>query len=100
MRFLLLFLLVTSKILSQNNPPSKKGVAFSLIYESKWQERFNKLNPSWHYSWNWEYRDDYPSSIEFVPMIWGSQSATHEKMGYLTKLASMGVIENVLAFIN
>jgi hypothetical protein len=98
MRYLLLFLLVSSKILSQNNPPSKKGVAFSLSYESSWQERFNKLNPSWHYSWNWEYRTGYSNSVEFVPMIWGSQSATQEKIDYLNNLASMGVIENVLAF--
>jgi hypothetical protein len=98
MRYLLLFLLTTSKILSQNNPPSKKGVAFSLSYESSWQERFDKLNPSWHYSWNWEYRSGYPNSVEFVPMIWGRQSATQEKMDYLNNLESMGVIENVLAF--
>ena len=98
MRLLILFLLTTNQVLSQNNQTSKKGVAFSQAYESSWQERFDKLSPSWHYSWNWEYRTGYPSNVEFVPMIWGSQSATQEKMDYLNNLASIGVIENVLAF--
>ena len=69
-----------------------------LGYESSWQERFDKLNPYWHYSWNWEYKAPYPSGVEFVPMIWGSGGATQERVDYLNNLASMGVIQNVLAF--
>ena len=98
MRLLILFLLTTNQVLSQNNQTSKKGVAFGLGYESSWQERFDKLNPYWHYSWNWEYKAPYPSGVEFVPMIWGSGGATQERVDYLNNLASMGVIQNVLAF--
>ena len=98
MRILILFLLITNQILSQNNAISKKGVAFSLRYESSWQERFDKLNPYWHYSWNWEYKAPYPSEVEFVPMIWGSGGVTQERMDYLNNLASSGVIKNVLTF--
>jgi hypothetical protein len=98
MRVLILFLLTTNQVLSQNNQTSKKGVAFGLGYESSWQERFDKLNPYWHYSWNWEYKAPYPSGVEFVPMIWGSGGATQERVDYLNNLASMGVIQNVLAF--
>jgi len=87
-RFLLLFILVITKIQSQNNNLSKKGVAFSLNYENSWHERFDKLNPAWHYSWNWEYRDHYPNNVEFVPMIWGSDAATQEKIDYLNNLAN------------
>ena len=98
MRILILFLLITNQISSQNNAISKKGVAFSLRYESSWQERFDKLNPYWHYSWNWEYKATYPSEVEFVPMIWGSGGVTQERMDYLNNLASSGVIKNVLTF--
>ena len=84
--------------MSQSNGHSKKGVAFNLGYESSWQERFVKLNPSWHYSWNWEYKDNYPSGVEFVPMIWGMGGLTQEKIDYLNNLASEGTIKNVLTF--
>ena len=97
-RFLLLFILVITKIQSQNNNLSKKGVAFSLNYENSWHERFDKLNPAWHYSWNWEYRDHYPNNVEFVPMIWGSDAATQEKIDYLNNLASTDLIKHVLVF--
>ena len=84
--------------MSQSNGHLKKGVAFNLGYESSWQERFVKLNPSWHYSWNWEYKDNYPSGVEFVPMIWGMGGLTQEKIDYLNNLASEGTIKNVLTF--
>ena len=84
--------------MSQSNGHLKKGVAFNLGYESSWQERFVKLNPSWHYSWNWEYKAPYPSEVEFVPMIWGSGGVTQERIDYLNNLASSGVIKNVLTF--
>ena len=98
MRVLILFLLITNLTLSQNNGSSKKGVAFNLGYESSWQDRFVKLNPSWHYSWNWEYKANYPSGVEFVPMIWGSGGLTQERISYLNNLASNGTIKNVLTF--
>jgi hypothetical protein len=97
-RVLIIFLLITNQVLSQNNAASKKGVAFSVGYESSWQTRFDKLNPYWHYSWNWEYKTNYPSEVEFVPMIWGSGGVTQERIDYLNNLASSGVIKNVLTF--
>ncbi len=98
MRVLILFLFITQQILSQSNGHSKKGVAFNLGYESSWQERFVKLNPFWHYSWNWEYKTNYPGGVEFVPMIWGMGGLTQEKIDYLNNLASEGTIKNVLTF--
>ena len=84
--------------MSQSNGHSKKGVAFNLGYESSWQERFVKLDPYWHYSWHWEYKANYPSGVEFVPMIWGMGGLTQEKIDYLNNLASDGTIKNVLTF--
>ena len=98
MRVLVLVLFITHQILSQSNGHSKKGVAFNVGYESNWQERFVKLNPYWHYSWNWEYKANYPSGVEFVPMIWGTGGLTQEKIDYLNNLASDGTIKNVLTF--
>jgi len=86
------------KLLAQNNTELKKGVAFNLSYENSWQERFEKLKPHWHYSWNWELRESYPNGIEFVPMIWGRENATQSRIDYLNNLASLGAIENVLLF--
>ena len=98
MRILILFLFIPQQILSQSNGHPKKGVAFNLGYESSWQERFVKLNPSWHYSWNLEYKANYPSGVEFVPMIWGMGGLTQEKIDYLNNLAGDGTIKNVLTF--
>ena len=98
MRILILFLFIAQQILSQSNGHPKKGVAFNLGYESSWQERFVKLNPSWHYSWNLEYKANYPSGVEFVPMIWGMGGLTQEKIDYLNNLAGDGTIKNVLTF--
>jgi hypothetical protein len=96
MRIIILFFCYS--LLAQENLELKKGVAFSVSYENSWQERFDKLKPHWHYSWNWELRANYPDGIEFVPMIWGSESATQARIDYLNNLASLGEIQNVLTF--
>ena len=92
------FMLVCFNLFAQENIELKKGVAFNLQYENSWQERFEKLKPHWHYSWHWEYRDNYPEGVEFVPMIWGRNNATQDKIDYLNNLASLGKIQNVLMF--
>lgn len=92
------FILVCFNLFAQENIDLKKGIAFKLGYENSWQERFEKLKPHWHYSWNWELRENYPDGIEFVPMIWGRGSATQSKIDYLNNLANEGKIANVLLF--
>ena len=92
------FILVCFNLFAQENIDLKKGIAFNLGYENSWQERFEKLKPHWHYSWNWELRENYPDGIEFVPMIWGRGSATQSKIDYLNNLANEGKIANVLLF--
>jgi|TARA_A100001011_G_C14318853_1_gene849423 hypothetical protein len=92
------FILACFNLFAQENLDLKKGVAFNLGYENSWQERFEKLKPHWHYSWHWEYRNNYPDEIEFVPMIWGSDNATQDKIDYLNNLVSLGKIQNVLMF--
>ena len=92
------FILVCFNLFAQENLDLKKGVAFNLGYENSWQERFEKLKPHWHYSWHWEYRNNYPDEIEFVPMIWGRNNATQDKIDYLNNLVSLGKIQNVLMF--
>ena len=95
-KIILLFL--SLNLSAQENAGLKKGVAFNLLYENSWQERFEKLKPHWHYSWNWEFRDNYPDEIEFVPMIWGKNNATQAKIDYLNNLVNLGKIQNVLMF--
>ena len=92
------FILVCFNLFAQENLDLKKGVAFNLGYENSWQERFEKLKPHWHFSWHWEYRNNYPDEIEFVPMIWGRNNATQDKIDYLNNLVSLGKIQNVLMF--
>ena len=92
------FLFICCNLFAQDNTELKKGVAFNLGYEDSWQEGFQKLKPHWHYSWNWELRENYPDGIEFVPMIWGRGSATQSKIDYLNNLANEGKIANVLLF--
>ena len=94
----IIFLFLTINLSAQDNAELKKGVVFNLLYENSWQERFEKLKPHWHYSWNWELRENYPDGIEFVPMIWGRGSATQSKIDYLNNLANTGKIGNVLLF--
>jgi hypothetical protein len=96
MRILILFFFYN--LLAQENLELKKGVAFSVSYENSWHERFDKLKPHWHYSWNWELRANYPDGVEFVPMIWGRGGATQARIDYLNNLASLGEIQNVLTF--
>ena len=92
------FLFICCNLFGQVNTELKKGVAFNLDYEDSWQERFQKLKPHWHYSWNWELRENYPDEIEFVPMIWGRGNANQSKIDYLNNLANEGKIANVLLF--
>jgi hypothetical protein len=92
------FLFICCNLFAQDNTELKKGVAFNLGYEDSWQEGFQKLKPHWHYSWNWELRENYPDGIEFVPMIWGRQNATQARIDYLNNLANEGKIANVLLF--
>ena len=92
------FLFICCNLFAQDNTELKKGVAFNFGYEDSWQERFQKLKPHWHYSWNWELRENYPDGIEFVPMIWGRQNATQARIDYLNNLSSLGKIQNVLMF--
>ena len=96
MRILILFFCYS--LLAQENLELKKGVAFSVSYENSWHQRFDKLKPHWHYSWNWELRANYPEGVEFVPMIWGRGSATQARIDYLNNLASLGEIQNILTF--
>ena len=91
-------ILICFNLFAQENIELKKGVAFNLGYENSWKERFEKLKPHWHYSWHWEYRDNYPEKVEFVPMIWGRNNATQAKIDYLNNLVSLGKIQNVLLF--
>ena len=92
------FMLVCFNLFAQENIELKKGVVFNLQYENSWQERFEKLKPHWHYSWHWEYRDNYPEGVEFVPMIWGKNNATQATIDYLNNLVSLEKIKNVLMF--
>ena len=68
-----------------DNP--KKGVAFNKLNVDFWKVKFELLNPSWHYSWNWELIENYPEEVDFVPMIWGAGNVTDEIISYLRNLA-------------
>ena len=52
---------------------SKKGIGMA-YKEATWSTRIGRLKPFWHYSWNRDFRDEIPDSVEFVPMFWGSGS--------------------------
>ncbi|MBH43753.1 MAG: hypothetical protein CMP25_03060 [Rickettsiales bacterium] len=76
----------------------KKGVVFGNRYANSWNSKFELLNPSWHYSWSFIKPDNYPAYIDFVPMIWGKNSASDENIDYLTDLYEKDIISYVLGF--
>ena len=45
-----------------------------------WDEFIDELNPSWHYSWNWEVLSDYPENVEFVPQLFSANSVTESNL--------------------
>lgn len=80
------------------NVVGKKGVAFSNRYASTWDTKFELLSPEWHYSWNWELRNNYPEGVEFVPMLWDEKHVTTENINYLKELAENEEIKYLLGF--
>jgi hypothetical protein len=62
-------------------PPGKKGACLTLRpsgQKGSWTDNLPKmlaLNPSWVYSWGVPRLDALPQALEFVPMIWGYNSA-------------------------
>ncbi len=76
----------------------KKGIAFGVSSIESWEYRLNSLNAKWHYSWNWELQENYPSNIEFVPMIWGANSTAVSVIDYIESLVNNGEITHLLGF--
>ena len=93
---------------SKNAPPAsdiganqdletKKGIGMA-YKETTWSTRIGRLKPFWHYSWNRDFRDEIPDSVEFVPMFWGSGSVNDVEVNKIKQLVSAGVVKNVLGF--
>ena len=76
----------------------KKGVVFGARYQSTWIKKFELLNPNWHYSWGSTRPENYPSEVDYVPMIWGKNSASDEVIDELKELYESNTIKYVLGF--
>ena len=66
--------------------------------EATWSTRIGRLKPFWHYSWNRDFREEMPDSVEFVPMFWGSGSVNDVEVDKIKQLVNAGVVKNVLGF--
>ena len=82
----------------ENQPTTKKGVAFGVSSIDSWDYRLTNLNAKWHYSWNWELQDNYPEDVEFVPMIWGASNTNSSIMSNIESLVNSGDITHLLGF--
>ena len=76
---------------------SKKGIGMA-YKEATWSTRIGRLKPFWHYSWNRDFREEIPDSVEFVPMFWGSGSVNDVEVDKIKQLVNAGVVKNVLGF--
>jgi len=78
---------------------TKKGFCYATKSDPNWSERLTKLNAHWFYTWGPELPSSPPEGIEFVPMIWGKQSAKNESLlGKLTSQYQAGEISALLGF--
>ena len=80
----------------------KKGLAVKGAESAVWLSRFEKFRPCWHYGWT--YKDsldlvpNYPSDIEYVPLVNKYHIEEPEPRAMLEKMASEGRIQNLLGY--
>ena len=80
----------------------KKGLAVKGAESAVWLSRFEKFRPCWHYGWTyWDNLDlvpNYPSDIEYVPLVNKYHIEEPEPRAMLEKMASEGRIQNLLGY--
>lgn len=74
----------------------KKGMGMTLK-TTDWLNKVKAVNVSWHYSWGAVFAAGEPTTVEYVPMIWG-QWFTDSTLTSLQSLVKQGEIKNLLGF--
>ena len=65
----------------------KKGFGIALRSNPDWQEKLQKLNAKWFYTWGPNQPEPIPKGIEFIPMIWGKWNCNRT---FVKQLAERG----------
>jgi hypothetical protein len=61
-------------------------------------QKILSVNPTWYYNWNFASTDNMPSSLPFVPMVWGESTATNDYIMNLLGISAGGTSQPLLGF--
>ncbi|MCH2075214.1 MAG: glycoside hydrolase family protein [Puniceicoccaceae bacterium] len=63
-----------------------------------WGTFLDALEPTWHYSWNWEVFSDHPDDVEFVPQLFGAGSVSASNLQNIIDGINADDVDYIIGF--
>lgn len=84
-----LALALGAQVAPVTKPSRKKGLGLATKKGTGWLEKVQALKPAWLYTWGGSRPEALPTSVDFIPMVWGywGQDAPIAKLGEKAKAA-------------